>query len=85
MAGAYVLLGECLRELGRLWEAVEELQKSLILDVSNARTLRLIGGIYRQLGRVEEAAAYEEKAAEFGESLALEPEVIGLNWTLPES
>lgn len=73
-AASYLLLGECLLAEGKLGEAIEEFQKSLILHPNSSRSLSGLAEAYRRAGNTEESQAYARTAQEFeGSNLVVEP------------
>ena len=71
-SASYLLLGECLFAESKFRDAIEEFQKSFILNPQSSRCLAGLAMVYRQLGRLEEARFYEEKASE---SKGLSPDI----------
>ena len=80
-AAGYYLLGECLLKLDKVWPAIEEFQKSFILNPHGPAALRALGRTYQLLNRPEEAQRYQEQADEYGPDPVLEPVLEGLDWT----
>lgn len=74
---AYRLGGLCHVGMERWDQAIEELQKSLIVNPQDAGPLELLGWVYLKKGRHAEAQAYRDKAAEASRPpLALKEVVI---------
>lgn len=73
LSASYILLGNAFLGLGKIHNAVEEFQKSLILEPASVLALRRLAEAYRKQGRLEEALASESKAHECGAEVAIEP------------
>lgn len=77
LAAGYLALGECLLGLGKIPDAIEEFQKSLILNVHSARAMRNLAEAFGRLGRQQEADSYQDRALEAeDQDLELHPIVL---------
>jgi tetratricopeptide (TPR) repeat protein len=68
-APAYTNLGESLRMLGKLDEAIPVVQKAIELNPASAEAIGNLGLIYAEMGKADEAIAQYQKAIEINPKL----------------
>jgi tetratricopeptide (TPR) repeat protein len=61
---------------GRYERAIEEFRKTIAIDPSHARAYNKLGSVYFNLGMLDEARGYQERA------LALDPDFEGAHYEL---